>query len=217
MFRFLKNKSKFVQDWEKQTFKKIFEDLGVEFDTFSKQMQYTQKIKMDETSKSCFYSLIYPVSFYKDFENRLDTNFKIENIKVHNLKNKESMFIILYFASNIFLAYSTSLARSKFEFDYKNIDLSGIKIAMWGDTEGLQVLELLTKEEEHYVNSGDIYISKIEGKEYFHLKELEDGDFVGIDKDSNVFVITHDPLEVKPFERGKLLDVLKSSSDGHDA
>ncbi len=33
----------------------------------------------------------------------------------------------------------------------------------------------------------------VNGAEYFHLKDLEDGDFVGIDRKKNVFLITHNP------------------------
>ncbi|WP_162842699.1 hypothetical protein [Mucilaginibacter pineti] len=38
----------------------------------------------------------------------------------------------------------------------------------------------------------------MDGKVYFHIKDLEDGDFIGIDSDKIIYKITHDPCEIIP-------------------
>jgi hypothetical protein len=39
---------------------------------------------------------------------------------------------------------------------------------------------------------------------------LEDGDFIGMDYQKNIYVITHDPYEIKPL-KGSLIEVVKST------
>ena len=69
-------------------------------------------------------------------------------------------------------------------------------------------MSLLTKQELANINENDIYASNLNGKDYYHLKELEDGDFIGIDTDNHIYLIAHDPFEIKNIERSKLLELL---------
>jgi hypothetical protein len=39
---------------------------------------------------------------------------------------------------------------------------------------------------------------KLRGSLYYHLRDLEDGDFIGIDADKIIYKITHDPFEIIP-------------------
>lgn len=59
-----------------------------------------------------------------------------------------------------------------------------------------RIAHVLTQEERMAISASDIYSVRIEGKEYFHLMDLEDGDFIGIDIGKNVYRITHDPVNV---------------------
>ncbi len=68
----------------------------------------------------------------------------------------------------------------------------------------------MTGEERKNINIGDIYITRLDGKDYYHLKELEDGDFIAIDTSNHIFEITHDPFEIKNLDRQLLIDILKS-------
>ena len=57
-------------------------------------------------------------------------------------------------------------------------------------------------------HTGYLLLKLERNKEYFHIKDLEDGDFIGIDERKVVYKITHDPMEVKALDK-KIMDVLK--------
>ena len=67
---------------------------------------------------------------------------------------------------------------------------------------------MFSEEEKSLISPSEVYSIFIEDKEYFHIRDLEDGDFIGIDKDKVVYKITHDPMEVKRLEK-ELLEVLR--------
>jgi hypothetical protein len=67
----------------------------------------------------------------------------------------------------------------------------------------------LTDEDLKYVNIGEIFVTNIKQIEYVHLRELEDGDFLRINKRGNFCIITHDPLEVKEVDRESAIEILK--------
>ncbi|MEY3451193.1 MAG: hypothetical protein RL711_1019, partial [Bacteroidota bacterium] len=48
----------------------------------------------------------------------------------------------------------------------------------------------------------------LKGKTYYHLKDIEDGDFLGIDIHKNIYKITHDPFEIN-LQKNELINVLK--------
>ena len=40
----------------------------------------------------------------------------------------------------------------------------------------------------------DIYGIVLKGKSYYHLRDIEEGNFMVIDEEKNVYTITHNPL-----------------------
>lgn len=52
--------------------------------------------------------------------------------------------------------------------------------------------------------SATMYISM-----YFHLKDIGDGDFYGIDKGGDLFKITHDPFYISLISRDSLLKMFE--------
>ena len=55
---------------------------------------------------------------------------------------------------------------------------------------------MFNHEEISLLNTSDIYKIELNGKIYYHLKDLEDGDFIGIDTQKNIYLITHDPFKI---------------------
>jgi hypothetical protein len=54
----------------------------------------------------------------------------------------------------------------------------------------------------------EIYAVFIGNIEYSHIKELEGGNFIGIDKNKVIYNITHDPMEIVKIDK-TLTEVLK--------
>ena len=61
----------------------------------------------------------------------------------------------------------------------------------------------LTDFERDLLNPGDVYEIKLEGKTYYHLMDLADGDgdFIGMDLKKRVYLITHDPFGIKLLDK----------------
>ncbi|MNN62306.1 hypothetical protein D3C81_1775950 [compost metagenome] len=151
---------------------------------------------------------MYSVAFYKEFENELVENFKVEGLVIGDLGKNRNIEVILYFADDIFLGYSTDLQEGSFQFDDQKINISQVKKKLWGNEGNSIVKNILTAKELKLVNLGDIYISNINGKDYYHLKELEDGDFLGFDQDGVFFKLTHDPFYIQKIDRDCVIDFL---------
>ena len=63
-------------------------------------------------------------------------------------------------------------------------------------------------EELAIIDKEDVYEVELNGTIYYHLQELEDGDFIGIDQNKKIYKITHDPFEITEL-KGALAEILK--------
>lgn len=61
------------------------------------------------------------------------------------------------------------------------------------------------------LNPSEVYEIELDGKTYYPIRELEDGDFIATDKEKRVYSITHDPYGVTLLSED-LLGYLKSIS-----
>lgn len=201
MFRLFKNKFRTLKSWEIDVFRELLDQLGVEYKHYIAQLNFIEKVGVNRSDIPNLISFIYPTSFYKKFENHKVYNYILENLIIKDLHSTRNIVITLYFAHNIFLGYSSDLKDSTFEFDNKNIFYGDIKKKVWGE-EGFRLIKkYLTSAELKHINRSDVYISSIEGVEHFHLKELSDGDFLGVNNNGVFFIVTHDPLEMKEITR----------------
>lgn len=71
------------------------------------------------------------------------------------------------------------------------------------------IRHLFNEEELSLIDPIDVYEVELEGKIYYHVRELEDGDFIGIDDEKNVYKLTHDPYEITLLNKS-LVEVLKA-------
>jgi uncharacterized pyridoxamine 5'-phosphate oxidase family protein len=69
--------------------------------------------------------------------------------------------------------------------------------------------KLLSPKELKLINPSDVYIVTLNNKEYFHLIDIEDGDFYGMDMGKNLYKITHNPYDLEKIDvnLSKLLDM----------
>jgi hypothetical protein len=55
-----------------------------------------------------------------------------------------------------------------------------------------------------------VYEVILNGNVYFHIQDLEDGDFIGIDENKAFYKITHDPFEITKIDTS-LKKIIESS------
>jgi len=209
MFSLFKKKNRKLKVWENTTFFKLFNQLGGGYEQYCEQLNFIEKVGINRSDIPNLINFIYPISFYKIFGKQNISNFKLEGLIVKDVHSSKKIVVTLYFAENIFLGYSSDIKQDTFEFDVNNIFYENIKKKIWGDEGLIYIKKYFTDEELKYVNIGEIFVTDIKQIEYFHLKELEDGDFLGINRRGNFYIITHDPLEVKEVDRESAIEILK--------
>jgi hypothetical protein len=77
-----------------------------------------------------------------------------------------------------------------------SIDASNARVE-YLDSEIAEVKAHLSIEDVRLVNWSDVYEVELDGKIYYHIQDIGDGDFIGIDGEGNLFEIRHDPYEIK--------------------
>jgi hypothetical protein len=119
--------------------------------------------------------------------------FELENIIIQqdgkaytlNLTIHEGLLVGFEFPKNIK------------EFNNFQVDISSIiknKSMFSADTEIVKLVSGLTSEQLDLINLSEI---EIDGKIYYQIKDLEDGNYIVIDNKGRVFGLIHDPYKIE--------------------
>ena len=82
-------------------------------------------------------------------------------------------------------------------FKYQNqtrIILTSLRITYFDSMENT----FLSPSEVKIFSPNDLYEIEIQGIRLLHLRDLDDGDFVAIDKEKSIYKVTHSPVELVP-------------------
>jgi hypothetical protein len=60
-----------------------------------------------------------------------------------------------------------------------------------------QVGARVSAEIRDLINWSEVFEVELNGEVYYQIKPLEDGDFIGIDKEGNLFEVRHDPFSIE--------------------
>ncbi|GGA67203.1 hypothetical protein GCM10008015_04920 [Flavobacterium palustre] len=148
----------------------------------------------------------YNSKVYNKFYDKNGRNFKFENIKVFDIKSNKYLNLSIYFSFGVINGYSVE-KNGKYKLDISNINTDGVQKIYFDTIDYDKISKIFTPREKELLNPSEIYLVKLKDKDYYHLKDLEDGDFLGIDIDKNVYKITHDPFEINPLS-DKLEEIL---------
>jgi len=130
--------------------------------------------------------------YYKDIR-----CYILSDIKVFNKKNSTYLKYDIYILSAVVNGYSlNSVSSGKLDLDLNKIDISSFKVKYLDEFDYERVVKILDKNEIKLINPSNVYSIFLDNKEYFHLKDLEDGDFIAIDSKKNIYKIKHDPFEI---------------------
>ena len=140
-----------------------------------------------------------------DRKNGLD--YKLTNLKVYDNRSLSFLPFEIYVSSGTISGYVLG-GNNKRKIDLNRIEVSSFRKEFIKSFEFDRINSVFSEEEKSLISPSEVYSIFIEDKEYFHIRDLEDGDFIGIDKDKVVYKITHDPMEVKRLEK-ELLEVLR--------
>lgn len=205
---FFKKKSRSqLNDWEVDLMLNTFKLLGNDYYMFEKQVEN---------------GIIKAVRFYKHLPNYVSFRLHVKLLNKYEKKLESSFEIrglsVFDKTSNSFISYSidcgyglnfgyTMLTPKNFMPDLNKINVTNhIKIQK-GEDEFNKIKHIFTNEEILRLNKSEVYEVILDKKTYYHIKDFEDGDFLGIDINKNIYKITHDPFDINLLS-GKLKDIL---------
>lgn len=198
MFNFLKKDNTDFKD-RMELVMKIFSLLPVKF--LNIQEQLSEGILTGFKQEGSNYTKF---SLRKDilnkFEDKKGDCFEIKGIKVFDKNIQDFTEINLEVAYGIFVGYNTPNVK-KLNPDASKIYVQNFWVKSFENNEFEKIKKLFNEEELRLINPNDVYELILNGQTYYHLKDVEDGDFIGVDEMKRLYKITHDPYKITEIEK----------------
>ncbi|TPG41947.1 hypothetical protein [Flavobacterium pectinovorum] len=211
MFKFFKKQKKIhLVGWEKDLFSNLFKLLGDEYNYFREQVSegIIESIRLEKKIPN-YINFRLNIILLNKFEKKKEPFFTINGIKIFDKTSGAYRLLSLDLGYGLILGYSTSdILNFNPDPDIQKIVIDSIYITYPDNEDFNKIKSLLSNEEINLLNASDIYEVELEGKMYYHLKDLEDGDFIGMDMNKNIYKITHDPFQII-VEENQLINLLK--------
>ncbi|GAA0891745.1 hypothetical protein GCM10009122_14240 [Fulvivirga kasyanovii] len=187
-----------IKDWEVILMKEVFQALDDNFISFRNQLKdgLLRGVRIYSNDPSHYIGFKYTPDVAEKYLDETKEDFSIEGIQVYDEILSKYIDFIIYTTHGLICGYSTP-ASDKPKFNINKIKLDGVKKVYLNNLDFENVKNLFNESELKLINPSEVYEVELEGKKYYHLKDLEDGDFIGIDTEKRVYKFTHDPYEIK--------------------
>jgi hypothetical protein len=129
------------------------------------------------------------------YEDKLRPTFTIMGITVFDSKSAVTTEIQIEIWHGIITGFEPQISKLESP-DFETINTSGYWIEYSDQSEFEPIKKLLTEEEIKLINPNEVYELELKGKSYYHIAELDNSDFIGMDLDKKIYKITHDPYEI---------------------
>lgn len=201
MFGLFKNKRREIETWEINVLQNIAEQLPEEYKYLRSQLQdgILRKARTDSDVISNYVDFSYNPEVVNKYDNMKMQDFRLTGIEVYDEISSGYIYMDIYVASGLIAGYSTS--KSKPRLDPSRIKMVHYKKVYLENADFDSIKHLLNTEELKLINPSAVYEVVLKGKTYYHLKDLEDGDFIGIDENKQLYRIMHDPYEITLIDR----------------
>lgn len=194
MFNWFRNsEKKYIQ--HKLLMLNIFGLLKNDFNYIFEQINegIIKAVRNEDSPTPNFNQFSLDVKILNKFENKKGRCFAIKQLFVFDKVLNEYVEIYVDIVYGIIFGYHVdSLNIDRLDID--KIKTSNYRIVYYDDND--EYKKLLTLNERKQIAPNDFYEIELNGKTFFHIKDLEDGDFIAINKSKQLFKITHDPFEI---------------------
>jgi len=198
-----------IENWEIGLLKNVIIKLPFEYSSLINQVDdgLFRRVLVDTSDIPGYVAFTFHSNILKKYDRENERDFKLTNIKVYDNKSLSFVPYEVYVSSGTISGYSLVGCKGH-NVDVRKVDVSGFKKEFIDESDYNRIMHVLNEEEKKLLNPSEVYSILIADKEYFHLKDLEDGDFIGVDENRVIYKITHDPLEEVVINK-KLSEVLK--------
>lgn len=186
-----------IGKWETDLLRNVVMKLPSEYSSLINQINdgLFRGVLVDVSDIPGYVAFTFHSDVLKKYDRENERDFKLTNIKVYDNKALGFVPYEIYVLSGTISGYSLGGSK-KHNVDVNKVDVSGFKKEFIGESDYNRIVDVLNEGEKKLLNPSEVYSIFVADKEYFHIKDLEDGDFIGIDKNKIVYKITHDPMEV---------------------
>jgi len=198
-----------IEVWEMDLLRKTIQLLPFEYKHLENQIDagLFRKVIIGMSDIPGYVGFSYNGEILKKFDDKKGRLCKLAGIKVLDIKTKKYLHYTIYVSTGTITGYSI-IGADKYTIDVNSVDVTEFRKEYFINPDYQKIESSLTYKEKETVNPASIYELILNNKTYFHLKDLEDGDFIGMDYEKNIYEIRHDPFDISPMNC-TLLDVFK--------
>lgn len=189
---------------EYELMKRIFAKFGNRFGPIPEQLtagiitgSEKRKNRTDD-----FVQFTLDVALLNKFEDKKGRYFTVRDIAVFDQSRDNDIRVRIEICYGLLMGYAFQDPAQLKNLNMDKIEISRSNVEYYDD-EGIALIkDLISAEDAKFINPNDVYELELEGKTYYHLMNLEDGDFLAVDTTGIIYKITHDPYELIPLKNG---------------
>lgn len=190
-----------VQSWEIELLKNVLEKLPVEFKIYIEQINLGlfKGVSIGNPAIPGYVGFTNDPDIYNEVHDEKGRDFEVYDIKVYDTISYSYLEYSIFFSFGTIDGYAI-VGPNKFKIDVQKCNVLDMKLRFRDNTDFDNMKKLLDTNELKLINPSDVYIVTLEDKEYFHLIDIEDGDFYAMDKEKDLYKITHDPYHIEKMD-----------------
>lgn len=220
MFNLLKRTK--IQTWETELLIKTLNSINKDYTKVLVNQVKNNLLKGVLTNISDIEGYVafkFNASVLSKYQKINEPEYIISGIRVFDKKSNSYLNYSIYVYSGVISGYSFN-TKNKVQIDLSKIDISKFDKESSVHFTGIEVVKSFFKEvEETLLDKLDLNnVLEIEINEgnFYTIKDLEDGNYIAIDKNGKVFGLIHDPYEIEMLYKNTELFIKDLSSGKFD-
>jgi hypothetical protein len=149
---------------------------------------------MDDNSRQFWRRIVYNEKLFAKYEVK-GYNFLLKGISVWDKKSSVFVPIELDFYEGVLIGFMVGSVSD--QLDLEHMDVNSISRKFYTEDDGALVFQSVIDLYKKRVAFDAGFIIDLETRRFFTIKDLGDGDYVAIDDSQSVFLLKHDPFEIK--------------------
>lgn len=203
-----------VEDWEIRLLLNVIGSLPINTDKLKAQVNdgLFRGVLTNASDIEGYTAFKFNSGIFKKHEDVQARSYVLQGITVYDTRSNVFLPYTIYVSSGVINGYSIQGA-SKFKIDPDRFDVTRFRQVFDKNPDWQEVENLLNDEERQLVNPSHVYAVELDGKRYYRLLDLEDGDFIGLDQNGMAYEIRHDPFEIIEIRNKSLIEIIKTYKD----
>ncbi|MCZ8023360.1 MAG: hypothetical protein O9294_16470 [Cytophagales bacterium] len=192
---FKKKQIKHIQEWEYDLLKNIAQKLPEKYSFLLKQVSkdFILDSVPNEFLNKGWKRTILNQNLYPIYRNN-DINYQLVGIKIYDLKDGQQKEVDLDLYEGVLIGYKVQAG----EFDFGKIDITALREEIFTPSEqDSKYKQFLSGKKSKHLDLHNGFEIELTGKNYYVIKDLEDGNYLSIDDTGKVYGMFHNPFLVE--------------------